>query len=270
MPSIILESLDDPRIEYFRRMRDRELAVEHGRFIAEGEYLVERLIDSDFELDSILVSETKHDHIVSQLNVDIPVYVAPNKTIRDITGFGYTSGVYACAVRKPYVELDALFQDSAPECRNIIVCPKVSTPRNLGSITRIGAAFGVSGILLGPECCDPFYRRSVRVSMGAVYKIPYVRSTDLVSDLRRLKDEFGIRLVGTILDDEAESLYRVADWSPEDRNRMAIILGNEDTGLEQDVIELCDRKVMIPMHLGTDSLNVSVSAALFMYEFARP
>jgi tRNA G18 (ribose-2'-O)-methylase SpoU len=115
-------------------------------------------------------------------------------------------------------------------------------------------------MLLGPQCVDPFWRQCVRVSMGTVFKLPLVRLNDLAEDLRRLGRDLGVELLATVLDDDAEPIERVRR-----AKRTGILFGNEAQGLSAEAVELCQRRVTIPMRLGTDSLNVAVSAGIFMY-----
>jgi tRNA G18 (ribose-2'-O)-methylase SpoU len=144
-----------------------------------------------------------------------------------------------------------------------VVCPDIHNVDNIGSLIRISAGFGVDAMILGERCHDPFFRQSVRVSMGAVFKLPIVQSIDIHADLQTLKSA-GIQLVATVLDEDAEPLV-----SATRADRVAILFGNEAQGIERSLIDLCDRRVTIPMKLGTDSLNVSVAAGIFLYHFTR-
>jgi TrmH family RNA methyltransferase len=129
---------------------------------------------------------------------------------------------------------------------------------------RIAAAFGAGGFMLGPQCCDPFYRQSIRVSMGAVFSLNLYQSDDLMRDLKRLQSEWDVELAATVLDDSAEPLSGAAR-----KPRMALLFGNEAQGLSREVVAACDRRITIPMKLGTDSLNVAIAAAVCLYHFTR-
>jgi tRNA G18 (ribose-2'-O)-methylase SpoU len=131
-------------------------------------------------------------------------------------------------------------------------------------VFRTAAALGVDAVLLGPKSCDPLCRRALRTSMGGVLRVPFVRSTDLAADLQTLKQRWNVRLAGTVLADDAESLPRVT-WP----DRVGLLLGNEFTGLGDEWLALCDHKVTIPMAPGTDSLNLAVAAGVFVYERMR-
>jgi tRNA G18 (ribose-2'-O)-methylase SpoU len=134
----------------------------------------------------------------------------------------------------------------------------------MGALIRISAAFGADALVLGERCCDPFWRQSIRVSMGTIFRLPLVQSQDLAGDLARLRGEWGVQLIASVLDDDAEPLAAVV--RPQ---RLGLLLGNEAQGLAERWIRLCDRSVTIPMQLGTDSLNVAVAAAVFLYHFSR-
>ena len=146
----------------------------------------------------------------------------------------------------------------------LLICPDLINTQNLGAVIRSAAALGVDAMILGERCCDPFFRQSVRVSMGAVFTLPIVRSADLLADLRQLRDRWSVDLVATVLDPAAEPL-------PQARRseRLGLLLGSEDRGLGEPWLSACRRRVTLPMSRGTDSLNVAAAAAVFLYHFAR-
>ena len=144
--------------------------------------------------------------------------------------------------------------------RTLIVCPEVADGANLGSIFRIAAAFGVDGVVLGEQCCDPFSRRCLRVSMGGVLRAPLVESSDLTADLTDLKRRWHVELLAAVLDETAEPLDRLRRPS-----RVGLVFGSESVGLADRWLAICDRRVTIPMQPGTDSLNLAVAAGIFVY-----
>jgi tRNA G18 (ribose-2'-O)-methylase SpoU len=129
---------------------------------------------------------------------------------------------------------------------------------------RLCAGFGVDALVLGEHSHDPFWRQSVRVSMGTVFSLPIVQSDDLLRDLKRLRDEWQIEFAATVLDETAESLAH-ASRGP----RFGLLFGNEAQGLDDAHAAVCRRRVTIPMKLGTDSLNVAVAAGIFLFHFTR-
>lgn len=259
--AIPIDTLDDPRIACYRNLKDRELARLDGRFVAEGELVVRRLLVSDFPTESVLAFDRLAEELGPLLPGGVPLFVAPAAVLDQIIGYRFHAGALAVGRRKPSPRLEdlaAAWQGPA----TLVVLPELISTENLGAILRISAAFGVSGVILGPRCCDAFYRQAVRVSMGAVFSIPLVRSVDLAADLAMLHDRWGVERLATVLDDSAEPLH--AAGRPQ---RIALLLGNEAQGLSAEEIALCDRRVTIPMKLGTDSLNVSVAAGVFLYHF---
>jgi tRNA G18 (ribose-2'-O)-methylase SpoU len=262
VPLIPIPSLDDPRAAPYRNLKDRDLARDGDRFIAESEQLVRRLLASNIKTESILTADKRLPDLAPILPRDLPVYVAPATMVNQIVGFKFHSGVMAVGVRPKSPTLDDILKDN-PRA-TLVVCPEVEKTDNLGALIRIAAAFGADAMILGPHSCDPFFRQSVRVSMGTVFHLPIVRSDDLARDLHRLRDEFAVELIATVLDENAQPLDR-ATRGP----KLALLLGNEAQGLPPDVIGLCDRRITLPMQLGTDSLNVAVAAAVFLYHFTR-
>jgi tRNA G18 (ribose-2'-O)-methylase SpoU len=256
-------SIDDPRVSPYRNLKDRELSRQGGLFIAEGEHVVRRLLDSDYPTESLLLAERRVEEIGPVVPDDVPVYAAPDELMRQIVGFKFHSGMLACGRRKPPAPLEAVIpQDSSR--LTLVVCPEIANAENMGAMVRICAAFGVDALVLGERCCDPFLRQAVRVSMGTIFRLPLVRSSNLLNDLRRLREEFGVQLAATVLAEEAEPLDQATRPA-----RFGLLFGNEAQGLEDQYVRACDRRITIPMRMGTDSLNVSVAAAVFLYQLTR-
>lgn len=260
---IRIESLDDPRVAHYRNLKDRELARDGGRFIAEGELILKRLIASDYPVESIFLDERRAAEMAPLAPPGVPVYVAPASVCRQIIGYKFQSGMLAVGQRKPLLSMDQLVE-SAGERATLVICPEIASAENIGSLIRIAAAFGADGMLLGERCHDPFWRQSVRVSMGTIFTLPLGRSENLLLDLQRLKETWGFELVGTVLNSDAECLGN----TPRGK-RLGILFGNEAQGLDAASIQACDRRVTIPMRLGVDSLNVAVAAGIVLYHFTR-
>jgi len=257
-----VDSLDDPRIADYRDLKDRELARDQGKFIAESELVVRRLLTSDFTTASVLLAARKADEIAPLVPPGVPVYVVSDEMIHHVVGFRFHSGVIACGLRRaPRPLADVLAGLGATA--TIVVLPDTISTENLGGLLRLSAGFGANAVILGPRCCDPFYRQSIRVSMGTVFRLNVIPSGDLGRDLDLLASH-GIERVATVLDESAEPLATAGR-----RPRMALLLGNEAQGLGPDELAHCDRRVTIPMKLGTDSLNVTVAAGIFLYHFTR-
>jgi tRNA G18 (ribose-2'-O)-methylase SpoU len=268
MDMIRIDSLDDPRVAVYRDLKERELARDGGRFIAESEHVVKRLLASDFEVESVLVTERRAEEMLQNVTKcytkkSVTVYVVPDELVHSIVGFKFHSGVIACGRRKTGVTLEEVLPGR--EGRSLVViCPDLISHENLGSLIRSSSAFGADGMILGPRCCDPFYRMCIRVSMGTVFSLPIYCSQEFDIDLGRVREEWGYELVATVLSEDAESLEKVKRGE-----RIGVLFGNEAQGLAAEHSEMCDRRVTIPMKRGTDSLNVAVAAGIFLYELAR-
>jgi tRNA G18 (ribose-2'-O)-methylase SpoU len=265
MPVIPVQSLDDPRLAPYRNLKERDLSREGDRFIAEGEQLVKRLLASRLRTESVLLADRRADELVPQIPAEVAVYVAPAAVVNGVLGYKFHSGVMAVGVRGPSPTIDEVIAAAGDGAVTLVICPEIEKTDNLGALIRIAAAFGATAMVLGERSCDPFFRQSVRVSMGTAFFLPIVRSHDLARDLGRLRAEFGVQVIATVLDERAESLDAVAR-----PRRLGLMLGNEAQGLGPEWLALADRQVTIPMKLGTDSLNVAVAAGIFLYHFTRP
>jgi tRNA G18 (ribose-2'-O)-methylase SpoU len=270
MPRIGISDVDDPRLAVYRDLPQSNLTRGSGLFVAEGEKVVIRLLESRFEVASVLAEPECADRLESRLAADVPVYVAPKPLLQEIVGFHFHRGVLACGKRQPRLEVDDLIESRPPpnplpkgEGGTIVVLPDVQDPTNLGSIIRTAAAFGCQAVVLGRKCADPFSRRVLRVSMGAALHLPIVESRDLADDLKLLAAS-GFEVVATVLDPSAEAL---AEYQ---RNqRTAILFGSEGHGLSDEWAALCARRVTIPMQVGIDSLNVAIATAVVLWQVCR-
>lgn len=263
MTCIRITSLEDPRLEPYRELKKTNATRWQGQFIVEGDKLVRRLLDSGLEVESVLAGEHLAAEFAALLPGQIPLLVVPTPEVPRIVGFNFHRGVLACG-RRPASRpaLDSLFSQRGPA--SLVICPQVLDPENLGSIVRSSAALGADGIVLGAGCCDVYCRRVLRVSMGAVFQLPIVTSSDIVADLTRLRDEAGFELVAAMLDADAQPLASAARPS-----RLGLLLGSEGHGLDAPIAALCQRRVTIAMCRGTDSLNVAVTSGLLLYHFLR-
>jgi tRNA G18 (ribose-2'-O)-methylase SpoU len=252
---------DDPRLEPFTALKDRDIARQGGRFIAEGEHLLRRLLASAYETESVLLSQRRARELAPLVQPAIPVYVATAALMNRVVGFKFHSGVLACGLRGPRRTLKEVLPKDRPRLR-VVICEDINNAENLGSIIRVAAGFGGDALLLGERCVDPFFRQCVRVSMGTLFHLPLVQSQNLVADLATLRDEWNIELIATVATADGVPLTGALS-SP----RMGILFGGEAHGLTQAAIAACHRRITIPMQLGTDSLNVAVAAGIFLYHF---
>jgi tRNA G18 (ribose-2'-O)-methylase SpoU len=263
MPEHMINSLEDPRLAPYRQLKDTNRTRWFGIFVAEGEKLTRRLLDSSCRVDSVLVDRTHLERLQPVLRPELDVLVVDDRLVPQIVGFNFHRGVLACGRRPENAALESIAAPSDNPLR-LVVLPDVQDPENLGTIIRTAAAFGAGAILLGNGCADPFSRRVLRTSMGAVWRLPLRRTDDLAADLRRLRDEFGVELAATIASPDAQPLE---SFLPS--GRLALLFGNEGHGLNRQCIELCSHRLTLPMQPGIDSLNVAVAAGIFLYHVAH-
>ncbi len=261
MGIVNIDSLDDPQLAVYRNLKERELARDGGKFIAESEHVVRRLLDSDYPVESVLVARRRSEEFSTIVTEDVPLLVVSDEMVHRIVGFKFHSGVIACGRRKAFSTLQQITAGKKGGKSTIVICSELASHENLGSLIRIASAFGVDGMILGERCCDPFYRHCIRVSMGTIFSLPIVQSENLLRDLRWLR-EIGFELAATVLDDGAEPLKSFSRGE-----KLGVVFGNEAQGIDAETLSACNRRVTIPMRVGVDSLNVAVAAGIFLYEF---
>lgn len=263
MPRIPIDDLDDPRIAIYRSLKATNLTRGLGHFVVEGQRLVARLLGSRYPTVSALVAEQYEAGLSCPMPPDLPLYVVPDPMIDRVVGFPFHRGILACGERRPWPALEVMTEDPARPFFAVL-CPKISNPENLGAIARIGDVFGIDAILAGPECPDPLSRRVLRVSMGAVLRLPVVVSGRPIETASRLSAASGFELIAAVAEPDAESFESV----PRPR-RIGLVLGDEHEGIAPEWQALCRRSVTIPMRPGASSLNVSVAAGILIYHFTR-
>ena len=277
---IHLNNLDDPRLEAYTRLTERELRnvlePEKGIFIAESAKVIERAIDAGIEPVSFLMAEKWLDMLmplIEQIESDspVPVFVASMELMERLTGFSVTRGALA-AMRRPRLEpaagfLRGICGHAGDRPVRVCVLEGIVDHTNVGAIFRSAAALNVDGILVSPTCCDPLYRRSVRVSMGTVFQVPWTRIGAEARSWPReglaVLHEAGFTCAAMALTDDSVSLD---DPSLHDIDRLAIFMGTEGTGLTARTIDGCDVAIRIPMAHGVDSLNVAAASAVAFWQ----
>lgn len=267
---IHITDADDPRIDLFRDVRDRDLRGHDGVFMAESEIVLHRLVLRPERLHAVLLSPAKHARLADALRGlpdGIPVYVADLELMTRIAGFHVHRGVLALGRRQPRDELsldNALGHLRGREDLVLLLAESLTNVDNIGGLFRNAAAFGADGIVLDPACCDPLYRKAIRVSVGHVLSVPYAVSGSWPDDLARLKVEWGITLVGAESQADAAAL-----WTLPPRRRVGLLFGSEARGLSPGALAACDSVCEIPMAADVPSLNVTNAAAVFLYEVRR-
>lgn len=238
-------------------MRDpeRRRQIEGNEFfIAEGINVIERLIASGFALRSVLLTPKRFERMQPILeSVECPVYVAERDVLARVAGFDLHRGAVASADRGRPLGLDALLESS----HTLAGLEGLNDPENLGAIARSARALGVDGLVLDPTCADPFYRRTVRVSMGEILFLPTVRSTNWRDDLDHIAAS-GFRLLALTPSPTATSIH---DISRAPGDRVALLLGAEGPGLSAATLRRAE-PVRIPLRADSDSLNVGHAAAI--------
>ena len=264
MEPVPVFDLTDERIAPYANLKERTLRGE-SLFVAEGELVVERLAQSRYAMASVFADESRlqlWNKIAKQCNrQDVPVYTSSTALMKSIVGYDFSMGLMAVGVREQESDASALFN---PAFRRLVCLPECVKPDNLGTVFRSSAALGMDGILLSTRSCDPLSRRALRTSMAATLKLPWGRCSDIVEPIQKLRSGFGFKLVGTVLRPDAVNLNQFV-W-PE---KTILALGNEYAGLSDEFISLCDDLVTIPMSAGVDSLNVGVSAGIFIYALSQ-
>ncbi len=249
---------DDPRIADYRELTDVKLRTAfeppHGLFIAEGELVLRRAVRAGYRLRSMLV-DVKRAATVTDVAPGTPLYAATPAVLEKITGFHVHRGILG-SVHRPSMPSAAELLASA---RRVVILEDVNTHTNVGAIFRCAAALGMDAVLLSPSCADPLYRRSVRVSMGEVFAVPYARLDPWPDALAEVRAA-GFTVLALTPDPDAVSLRELTDTE-----RPALLLGAEGPGLSGKALTAADVRVRIPMHHGVDSLNVAAAAAVACY-----
>ena len=271
MPHIIeIQNAALPELDVFARLTEAQLRnkqdPEKGLFIAESPKVIERALNAGYEAVSLLM-EQKHitgdaADIIARCG-DIPVYTAERDVLAGLTGYELTRGVLCALRRRPLPNVE----DLCASARRIAILESIVDPTNVGAIFRSAAALNLDAVLVTPTCCDPLYRRAVRVSMGTVFQIPWTRIGNTHTDwphpgMDRLK-ALGFKTAAMALSDNSVSIEDPALGSEE---KLAIILGTEGDGLSLRTIADCDYTVRIPMAHQVDSLNVAAASAVAFWE----
>lgn len=265
MTNIIpVESLQDPRLNVFRNLRGTsQTAFESETFVVEGRWCVQRLAESDHAIRSVLVEQGQEEIAASWVGVTTPIYRVPIDQMRSLVGYDFHRGMVACGERPPLVSAEQLqLGGDRPSLALAVI--GVDLKENLGSMLRSAAALGVRDILIGPRTADPFSRRTVRVSMAAVFQQTIYALKDPVPQLMHLAAQQGYRTLVTTLRQATPLDQFVNDDRPS-----ILIVGGEANGVPADVETVATDRITIPMQLGTDSLNVAVATAIFLYELTR-
>lgn len=276
---VTIATLDDPRLDAYARLTETQLRSrlepEKALFIAESGKVIERALEGGMQPLSLLMEEKRLDAmkpLVDDLNVrfpELPIFIAPRDQMKRLIGFDLTRGALG-AFRRPALPS---VESVVGKGRRIAVLENITNHTNVGAIFRSAAALGIDAVLVTPECYDPFYRRAVRVSMGAVFQIPWTRIGDedtvsggkgawATSGIPFLHD-LGFKTAAFALSDDSVPLD---DPRLSAEKRLALVFGTEGDGLAPETLARCDYTVRIPMAHGVDSLNVAAASAVAFWE----
>lgn len=261
-----------PELDVYARLREIQLLnrrePEKGIFIAESPRVIERALDAGCVPLSFLAEERYVEKEAKELLArcgNIPVYAAEVDVLVQITGYKLTRGML-CAMRRPPLRT---VEEICRNARRIAVLENIVNPTNVGAVFRSAAALNMDAVLLTPDCSDPLYRRSIRVSMGTVFQIPWTwldGKNAWPEDGMTLLRKMGFRTVAMALTEDSVSIDDPGLLCEE---RLAVILGTEGDGLADETIADCDYRVRIPMAHGVDSLNVAAASAVAFWELGR-
>lgn len=268
--TVRLTSLSDERLDVFARLTEhqlrRSLEAERGILVAETRLAVESALEAGVEAVSFLVDEW---HLTSCAELferagDVPVFVLPADEMSKLTGYKVTRGLL-CAMRRPPKRSVA---DVLAGARRVAVIEGLVDVTNVGALFRSAAALGADAVILSPSCTDPYCRRSVRVSMGCVFKVPWARA-EKDAWPRATFDELrahGLEVCAMALSPDAVPLD---DATLVPGMPRALVFGSEGWGLHEETLAACDRAAIIPMAAGVDSLNVAASSAVAFWQLFR-
>jgi tRNA G18 (ribose-2'-O)-methylase SpoU len=262
LPPLPIDDPRDPRLRDYTDLTDvalrRVREPAEGLFLAEGEKVVRRALAAGYAPRSFLLDPRRVEALSDVLaDTDAPVYVAGQEVLAAVTGYRVHRGVLASLHRRP---LPSVADVLAP-ARRVVVCEELVDHTNVGAVFRSAAALGVDGVLVTPRCADPLYRRSVRVSMGAVLQVPWARLETWPAGVAQLR-EAGFTTAALAPGEESVTLDALAD---RDVPRLALVLGTEGDGLRPSTLAATDLTVHIPMAGDVDSLNVAAAAAVAVY-----
>jgi len=263
----LIEIVDpaDERLADYRDLRDVELRkhleAEHGLFLAEGEKVVRRAVEGGFAPRSFLMAPRWLEGLSDVMDrSDAPCYVVSEQLAEEVTGFHVHRGALASLERQPLRSVE----DVLAGARSVVVLEDIVDHTNVGAIFRSAAALGFDAALLAPRCADPLYRRAIKVAMGAVFTLPWTRLPDWYEALPTLSAADFTTIALTLADDAVAVEEAVAGVE-----KVALVLGSEGHGLSERWERAADRRAIIPMAAGIDSLNVAAATAVACYVTSR-
>lgn len=263
VPRIVDIDVTDARLRDYRDLTDvalrRVREPAEGLYIAESPKVIRRAIAAGHTPRSALVLAERRDEVAHALAPwpDVPLFVGEPAALESITGFHLHRGALASFERPHLPTMTELLSES----RTVVVCEDIVDHTNVGAIFRSVAGMGADAVLISAGCADPLYRRSIRVSMGAVFQVPWTRMTTWARCRETLHDH-GFTIAALALSADAEDIAAFVADRPE---RVALLLGTEGDGLSSSAVDMADRTIRIPMSGAVDSLNVASASAVALY-----
>ena len=261
---VVLEAADDPRVADYVSLSDAALRQssdpENGRYIAESSKVIRRALASGHAPRSFLMAPKWLAGMqdVFAAHPQVPIFTGSDATLEAVTGFHVHRGALAAMNRPDPLSLEELLTGTS----RIAILEDIVDHTNLGAIFRSAAALGIDAVLLTPRCADPLYRRSIRVSMGAVFQVPWVRLESWPDELAELRAA-GFTIAAMELTAHSVGIDAVEAGTAD---KLALVLGTEGAGVSVAALEKADLTVMIPMRPGVDSLNVAAASAVAFWE----
>lgn len=263
MNVIRIDDGHDARLSDYAGVREPALLRQRGVLIVEGRFVVRRLFDSGrIRVRSLLLNEAALNglrDILDAADAGVDVYVAAPDVITVATGFNMHRGCLAVAERPAELSMDALLSSS----QFVAVLERVVDPDNVGSVFRSAEAFGVDAVLLSPGCGDPFYRKAIRTSSGAVLVVPCAAAAPWPEALDEMRGS-GVVIVAMTPDAGATDIGAFVGTAAA-RGRIAVLLGTEGHGLTEEALARADVRLRIPMSGALDSLNIATAAGIALH-----
>lgn len=259
---------EDPRLRDYVSLTDVALRSRHephsGVYIAESAEVIRRAVEAGHRPRSMLMQDTWVERLTDLIDaVDVDVFVGDRQVLETLTGFHVHRGALAAMHRPDLPDLD----DVVGAARRVVILEDLVDHTNVGAIFRSAAGLGMDAVLITPRCADPFYRRSVRVSMGAVFAVPWTRIDPWPGSLAHLRARgFTVAAVTP----HGSTTIPLEDFATDAPERLVLVLGTEGDGLTSPVLDDADVSVSIPMRAGIDSLNVAAASAVVFWALATP
>lgn len=261
-----IDSTEIPELSIFRTLKQQLDHRREGLFVAEGHFVVERLLKTSLRIRSVLFTESWLETFRTELENRpemIDVFIGEKEVLSKITGYELHQFIMACAEVPGVKTIDEIMKSGTSPIL-FVALDGLTSSDNVGLVLRNCAAFGVHALIAGENCADPWLRRAVRKSMGNVFNVPVIYSGSLVETITKLRSVYGIEVFGAQITKESVPLYTVSL-----KSSCCVVMGNEGSGVSQKVLDTCSKSLYIPMEEGVDSLNVSSAAAIILSETVR-